>query len=114
MFENLTDRLQGIFDNLGRSGKLTENDVDTVMREVRMALLEADVSLPVVKDFVKRVKERAVGAEVARSLKPGQMVVKIVHDELMTTLGEPGRLNFSGSTKPHVIMLVGLQGSGKT
>jgi signal recognition particle subunit SRP54 len=79
-----------------------------------MALLEADVSLPVVKDFVKRVKERAVGAEVAKSLKPGQQVVKIVHEELIETLGEPGRLSFSGSTKPHVIMLVGLQGAGKT
>src|SRR5215510_6698478 len=114
MFENLSERLQGIFDNLGRIGKLTENDVDTVMREVRMALLEADVALPVVKDFVKRVKERAIGAEVAKSLKPGQQVVKIVHEELIETLGEPGKLNFSASQKPHVIMLVGLQGAGKT
>lgn len=114
MFEQLTKRLQDTFDNLGRVGKLTEKDVDSAMREVRMALLEADVSLPIVKDFVKRVKERAVGAEVLKSLKPGQQVVKIVHDELLETLGEPGRLNFSGSTKPHVIMLVGLQGSGKT
>ncbi len=114
MFESLSERLQGIFDNLGRVGKLTEKDVDTVMREVRMALLEADVALPVVKDFVKRVKERAIGAEVAKSLKPGQQVVKIVHDELITTLGEPGKLSFSGSQKPHVIMLVGLQGAGKT
>ncbi|MBI5666583.1 MAG: signal recognition particle protein [Chloroflexi bacterium] len=114
MFENLSERLQGIFDNLGRTGKLTEKDVDTAMREVRLALLEADVSLPVVKDFVKRVKERAVGAEVAKSLKPAQQVVKIVHEELIDTLGEAGRLNFSGSIKPHVIMLVGLQGSGKT
>jgi signal recognition particle subunit SRP54 len=114
MFENLSERLQATFDRLGRSGHLTENDVNTAMREVRLALLEADVALPVVKDFVNRVKERAVGAEVAKSLKPGQMVVKIVHEELMETLGEPGRLNFSGSTKPHVIMLVGLQGSGKT
>jgi signal recognition particle subunit SRP54 len=114
MFENLSDRLQGIFDSLGRVGKLTEKDVDTAMREVRMALLEADVALPVVKDFVKRVKERSVGAEVARSLKPGQQVVKIVHEELIETLGEPGRLNFSGGARPHVIMLVGLQGSGKT
>ncbi len=114
MFENLSERLQGIFDNLGRTGKLTEKDVDTAMREVRLALLEADVSLPVVKDFVKRVKERAVGAEVAKSLKPAQQVVKIVHEELIDTLGEAGRLNFSGSVKPHVIMLVGLQGSGKT
>jgi signal recognition particle subunit SRP54 len=114
MFEQLTDRLQGVFDNLGRIGKLTEGDVDTAMREVRMALLEADVALPVVKDFVGRVKERAIGAEVAKSLKPGQQVVKIVYEELLETLGDPGRLNFSGSTKPHVIMLVGLQGSGKT
>lgn len=114
MFEGLTKRLQDTFDQLGRVGKLTEKDVDAAMREVRMALLEADVALPVVKDFVKRVKERSIGAEVARSLKPGQQVVKIVHDELIETLGEPGRLNFSGSTKPHVIMLVGLQGSGKT
>lgn len=114
MFESLSERLQGIFDNLGRTGKLTEKDVDTVMREVRMALLEADVALPVVKDFVKRVKERAIGAEVAKSLKPGQQVVKIVHEELIETLGESAKLNFSGSTKPHVIMLVGLQGSGKT
>jgi len=114
MFENLSERLQGIFDNLGRVGKLTEKDVDTAMREVRLALLEADVSLLVVKDFIKRVKERAIGAEVAKSLKPGQQVVKIVHEELIATLGEAGRLNFSGSTKPHVIMLVGLQGAGKT
>jgi signal recognition particle subunit SRP54 len=114
VFENLSERLQGIFDNLGRVGKLTEKDVDTAMREVRMALLEADVALAVVKDFIRRVKERAIGAEVAKSLKPGQMVVKIVHEELIETLGEPGRLNFSGSTKPHVIMLIGLQGAGKT
>lgn len=114
MFENLSERLQATFDRLGRAGKLTESDVDTAMREVRLALLEADVALPVVKNFVKRVKERAIGAEVTKSLKPGQQVVKIVHEELIETLGDPGRLNFSGSTKPHVIMLVGLQGSGKT
>jgi signal recognition particle subunit SRP54 len=114
MFENLSERLQGIFDNLGRVGKLTEKDVDAAMREVRLALLEADVALPVVKDFIRRVKERAIGAEVAKSLKPGQQVVKIVHEELIETLGEAGKLNFSGSNKPHVIMLVGLQGAGKT
>ncbi len=114
MFEQLSNRLQGVFDGLGRVGKLTEADVDKAMREVRMALLEADVSLPVVKDFVRRVKEKSVGADVTRSLKPGQQVVKIVHDELLETLGEPGRLNFATSQKPHVIMLVGLQGSGKT
>lgn len=114
MFETLSDRLQGIFDTLGRSGKLTEKDVDTVMREVRVALLEADVALPVVKDFVKRVRDRSIGAEVIKSLKPGQMVVKIVHEELIATLGDSAPLSFSGSVKPHVIMLVGLQGSGKT
>ncbi|MDZ4770139.1 MAG: signal recognition particle protein [Chloroflexota bacterium] len=114
MFQQLTDRLQGIFDGLGRVGKLTEKDVDSAMREVRMALLEADVALPVVKDFVRRVKERAIGADVAKSLKPGQQVVKIVHEELLETLGEGARLNLSGGQKPYVIMLVGLQGSGKT
>ncbi len=114
MFGQLTNRLQEVFDGLGRVGKLTEKDVDTAMRQVRMALLEADVSLPVVKDFVKRVKERSIGADVAKSLKPGQQVVKIVHEELLETLGEGAKLSFSGSTKPHVIMLVGLNGAGKT
>ena len=114
MFESLSQRLQDTFDSLARSGKLTENDVNRAMREVRMALLEADVALPVVKDFVGRVKERAIGAEVAKALRPGQQIVKIVHEELIETLGEPGRLDFSRSSKPHVIMLVGLQGSGKT
>lgn len=114
MFENLSQRLQDTFDQLGRSGKLTDADVKKAMKQVKMALLEADVAFPVVKDFVNRVTERAVGAEVTRSLKPGQQVVKIVHEELIETLGEPGRLSFSGSSKPHVIMMVGLQGSGKT
>jgi signal recognition particle subunit SRP54 len=114
MFESLSKRLQDTFDRLGRVGKLTEADVNTAMREVRVALLEADVALPVVKDFVNRVKERAVGADVAKSLKPGQQVIKIVHEELIETLGDAGRLNFSGGQRPHVIMLVGLQGSGKT
>jgi len=114
MFEQLTNRLQDVFDGLGRVGKLTEADVDKAMREVRMALLEADVALPVVKDFVKRAKEQAVGADVAKSLKPGQQIVKIVHEELLNTLGEGAKLNFSSSQKPHVIMLVGLQGAGKT
>jgi signal recognition particle subunit SRP54 len=114
MFDNLSQRLQETFDRLGRAGKLTEKDVDAAMRDVRLALLEADVALPVVKDFINRVKERAVGAEVTKSLRPAQIVIKIVHEELTVTLGEPGRLNFSGSVKPHVIMLVGLQGSGKT
>ncbi len=114
MFESLSKRLQATVDRLGRSGHLTERDVSEVMREVRIALLEADVSLPIVKSFVRRVRERAQGAEILRSLKPGQMALKIVHEELITTLGEPGRLDFRGSVKPHAIMLVGLQGTGKT
>lgn len=113
MFETLGNRLQTVFDGLQRRGKLTEADVDKAMREVRLALLEADVNFKVVKDFVKRVRERAVGKEVMSSLTPGQQVVKIVHEELIETLGEPGRLNL-GMQSPAVIMLVGLQGSGKT
>jgi signal recognition particle subunit SRP54 len=113
VFETLGNRLQSLFDNLQRRGKLTEADVDKAMREVRLALLEADVNFKVVKSFVERVRERAVGLEVMRSLTPGQQVVKIVHDELVQTLGEPGRLNL-GAQSPAVIMLVGLQGSGKT
>ena len=113
MFENLSDRLQGIFKDLRKRGKLNEADVDAAMREIRMALLEADVNYNVVKTFVARVRERAIGAEVAKSLTPGQQVVKIVHQELIETLGKPGSLNLSGNT-PHLIMLVGLQGSGKT
>ncbi len=113
MFESLSDRLQEVFDQLGRKGSLTEADVDTALREVRVALLEADVNLKITKDFIKRVRERAVGAEVSKALKPAQQVIKIVHEELIDTLGEPGRLNLAGAT-PRVIMLVGLQGSGKT
>jgi len=113
MFENLTQRLNGIFDQLKRRGKLSERDVDAAMREVRLALLEADVNYKVVKDFVARVRERAVGHEVSKALNPGQQVVKIVHQELIQTLGEPEPLNVSGP-KPRMIMLVGLQGSGKT
>ena len=113
MFESLGDRLQSVFDGLKRRGKLTEADVDKAMREIRLALLEADVNFKVVKSFVARVRERAVGHEVMQSLSPGQQVVKIVHDELIETLGEPGRLNL-GMQSPAVIMLVGLQGAGKT
>jgi signal recognition particle subunit SRP54 len=114
MFSSLSKRLQDTFDRLGKGGRVTENDLNTVMRDVRMALLEADVALPVVKDFVNRVRESAAGAEVHKALRPAQQVVRIVHDELVATLGEPGRLNFFSGSKPHVIMLVGLQGSGKT
>jgi len=113
VFETLGNRLQSTFDTLTRRGKLTEADVDRAMREVRLALLEADVNYKVVKNFVARVRERSIGAEVMRSLTPGQQVVKIVHEELIETLGEPGRLNL-GMQSPAVIMLVGLQGSGKT
>ncbi len=113
MFEALGDRLQSVFDGLQKRGKLTESDVDKAMREVRLALLEADVNFKVVKRFVARVRERAIGKEVMGSLTPGQQVVKIVHDELITTLGKPGRLNL-GMQSPAVIMLVGLQGAGKT
>lgn len=113
MFENLTQRLDDVFKGLRRRGKLSESDVDAAMREVRLALLEADVNYGVVKDFVSRVRERAVGAEVSKALNPGQQVVKIVHEELIQTLGPADRLNLSGP-KPRVLMLVGLQGAGKT
>ena len=113
MFENLSQRLETIFTNLRRRGKLSEEDVDASLREVRLALLEADVHYSVVKDFISRVKERAVGHEVSKALNPAQQVIKIVHEELINTLGEPGKLNLSGP-KPRLIMLVGLQGSGKT
>lgn len=113
MFENLTKRLDQIFQQLKRRGKLSAEDVDAAMREVRLALLEADVAYPVVKDFITRVRERSIGTEVAQALNPGQQVIKIVNDELIKTLGEPERLNLTGS-KPRIIMLVGIQGSGKT
>ena len=113
MFESLSDRLQSVFEQLGRKGRLSEEDVNKAMREVRMALLEADVNLKVAKNFIARVKERAIGAEVQKSLRPSQQVIKIVNEELVHTLGQPGRLDLSG-TPPRVIMLVGLQGSGKT
>ncbi len=112
MFDQLTKRLDEIFYSLRRRGKLSENDVETAMREIRLALLEADVQYDVVRDFISRVKNRAVGQEVSKALNPGQQVVKIVHDELIHTLGEPVPLNSSG--RPFVIMLAGLQGSGKT
>lgn len=113
MFENLTGRLEGIFTELRRRGKLSEGDVDNVMREVRLALLEADVHFSVAKKFVNQVRERAVGHEVSKALNPGQQVIKIVNEELIKTLGEASRINLTGE-KPYVIMMVGLQGSGKT
>jgi len=113
MFESLQDRLQGVFDQLNRRGRLSEADVDKALREVRLALLEADVNFKVVKEFIGRVRERAVGVEVTKTITPGQQVVKIVHEELLTTLGESAPLNLGGGS-PHIVMLVGLQGSGKT
>jgi signal recognition particle subunit SRP54 len=113
MFETLTERLNAVFTELRRHGKLSEKDVDAAMRDVRLALLEADVHISVVRTFVERVKERAVGHEVSRALNPAQQVIKIVNEELVSTLGEPDKLNLSGP-KPRMIMLVGLQGSGKT
>ncbi len=113
MFDQLTERLNQVFDKIRRRGRLTEKDVDAAMREVRLALLEADVHYKVVKDFVQRVRERAIGQEVSKALLPAQQVIKIVHEELVRTLGELAALELRGP-KPRVIVLVGLQGSGKT
>jgi len=113
MFENLTGRLEGIFKELRRRGKLSEADVEEVLREVRLALLEADVHFSVAKKFVSQIRERAIGHEVSKALNPGQQVIKIVNEELIKTLGEPSKVNLTGE-KPYVIMMVGLQGSGKT
>src|SRR5438045_1247481 len=113
VFENLSDRLNATFTRLGSKGRLDEADIDDAMKEVRRALLEADVNFKVVKSFVERVRERAVGQEVLRSLTPAQQVVAIVHEQLIELLGEPSRLEMS-KTPPTVVMLVGLQGSGKT
>ncbi len=114
MFENLSQRLQDVFANLTGKGRLSDADVDAAMREIRLALLEADVNFKVVKEFVSRVRERAVGADVAKSLTPGQMVVRIVLEEMTELLGgTDARLVFTGRI-PGIVMLVGLQGSGKT
>lgn len=114
MFDNLTSRLQSVFAGLTSRGRLSEADVDVAMREIRLALLEADVNFKVVKEFVARVRERAVGADVAASLTPGQMVIKIVLDEMTALLGATSAGLALGSRHPGVIMLAGLQGSGKT
>jgi len=115
MFESLSDRLGSVFEKLRGKGALEEKDVNDALREVRIALLEADVALPVAKDFIAKVKERAVGAEVLRSVTPGQQVVKIVHDALVDMLGGEEDASLSFQTEPPAaIMMVGLQGSGKT
>ncbi len=115
MFENLSERLSGVFDKLTKQGALSDDDVKTALREVRVALLEADVSLPVARDFIKAVQEKATGQAVTKSITPGQQVVKIVHDELQHVLTgdeDPGALKIDNPPAP--ILMVGLQGSGKT
>jgi len=116
MFENLSQRLSGVFEKLTKQGALSEDNVKTALREVRVALLEADVSLNVVRDFVKAVQDKATGQEVTKSVTPGQQVIKIVHDELVHVLAgdnsEPGQLKVDNPPAP--ILMVGLQGSGKT
>jgi signal recognition particle subunit SRP54 len=114
MFDSLSDRLQAVFAKLGGKGILTEDDVDTGLKEVRKALLEADVNFKVVKDFVARIREKAVGEEVLKSLSPAQQVIKIVHDELVHLLGDANVPLAEARPGPTVIMLVGLQGAGKT
>ena len=114
MFEGLTGRLGEIFDRLRKRGALSEDDVNAALREVRIALLEADVALPVVKTFISGVRERAVGAEVLRSVTPGQMVIKIVHDHLVEMLGGASESINLNAVPPVPVLMVGLQGSGKT
>ncbi|MGI5144862.1 signal recognition particle protein [Plantactinospora sp. CA-294935] len=114
MFDTLSDRLSGIFTKLRGKGRLTDADIDATAREIRLALLEADVALPVVKSFITSVKERARGAEVSQALNPAQQVIKIVHEELVAVLGGEGRRLQFAKQPPTVIMLAGLQGSGKT
>jgi len=116
MFDALTDRLTGVFDRLSGRGVLSEKDVDEVMREIRVALLEADVALPVVRDFIAKAKDAATGEAVIRSVRPADQVVKITYDGLVEMLGgegEPESLNLS-LNPPTVILMAGLQGSGKT
>ncbi len=115
MFESLSERLGGVFDRLTRAGALTEADVVAALREVRVALLEADVSLPVARDFIKRVQDKATGVAVTKSITPGQMVVKIVHDELIRVLSGDGPADaLKIDNPPAAVLMVGLQGSGKT
>ncbi|GBL05824.1 signal recognition particle protein [Glaciecola sp. KUL10] len=114
MFQNLTERLGSTLKNLSGKGRLTEDNIKDTLREVRMALLEADVALPVVKDFIAKVKERAVGIEVSKSLQPGQMFIKIVQSELESVMGEANEGLNLAATPPAVVMMAGLQGAGKT
>ncbi|MBC7927018.1 MAG: signal recognition particle receptor subunit alpha, partial [Bryobacteraceae bacterium] len=114
MFDNLSDKLQRVFKNLRGEGKLTADNMETALREIRVALLEADVHFKVVKQLVENVRQKALGQEVLTSLAPGQQVVKIVHDELVRILGtHQAKLRFANDP-PTTMMIVGLQGSGKT
>ena len=114
MFENLTDKISGIFEKIKGKGIIDEDTLNNVMREIRVALLESDVSLSVAKEFIEKVKKNAVGQEIIKSISPDQMIIKIVNDELSKLLGsENDDLNLS-SKPPCLILMVGLQGSGKT
>ena len=114
MFESLTDRLGGIFSGLKGKGKLTEDDINSAMREIRLALLEADVNYKVVKEFTNSIKEKAIGQDVLSKLNPSQMLVKIVHDELVKLLGDDDNSLKFNENGLSIFMLVGLQGTGKT
>src|SRR3954464_13475166 len=114
MFDNLSDRFEGIFKRLRSRGRLGEKEVDEVLREIRVALLEADVNFKVVKNLVARIKEQCVGAQLSASLSPAQQVIKIVHEELVNTLGGENLKITYASKPPTVLLLAGLQGSGKT
>src|SRR6059036_3322715 len=113
MLDSLSTRLQSIFDRLGGHGRLTEENIQEALREVRVALLEADVNFKVVRSFIERVRERAMGQDVLRSLTPGQQVVKVVYEELVALLGGAAHRLPMAPHPPTVIMLMGLQGSGK-
>ncbi|MDX1656629.1 MAG: signal recognition particle receptor subunit alpha, partial [Candidatus Competibacteraceae bacterium] len=114
MFENLSERLRRTLKDLRGQGRLTEDNIKDALREVRMALLEADVALPVVRDFIARVRERAVGREVMQSLTPGQVLVKIVNEELIQVMGAANEELDLRAQPPAVVLMAGLQGSGKT
>ncbi|MEC8206722.1 MAG: signal recognition particle receptor subunit alpha, partial [Pseudomonadota bacterium] len=114
MFENLQERLGKTLKNISGRGRLTEDNIKDTLREVRMAFLEADVALPVVREFVKQVKERAVGVEVTKSLSPGQVFIKIVREELEKAMGEANEELSLNAQPPAVVMMAGLQGAGKT
>src|SRR5436305_4757769 len=114
MFDTLSDRLETVFKSLRGKGRLSEADIDATAREIRIALLEADVALPVVREFVAAIKERARGAEVSQALNPAQQVIKIVNEELVSILGGQARLLQFAKTPPTVVLLAGLQGTGKT